>query len=68
MANDTISVLQKLYDMANNHFRHGLTTLFVLKPAEVDYVLVSCVGGILLSAMHAITLARMGGMGGWDIG
>jgi hypothetical protein len=29
MVTGTISVLQKLYDMANNHFRHG--TPFVLK-------------------------------------
>jgi hypothetical protein len=43
---DTTSVLQKLYDMANNHFRHGMTTPFVLQKAEV--VLVSCLAGILL--------------------
>lgn len=45
---ETISVLQKLYDMANNHFRHGMTTPFVLQKAEVDFVLVSCLAGILL--------------------
>ena len=48
MAAETISVLQKLYDMANNHFRHGMTTPFVLKKAEVDFVLVTCLAGILL--------------------
>jgi hypothetical protein len=48
MSNETISVLQKLYDMANNHFRHGMTTPFTLKSAEVDFVFISCVGGILL--------------------
>lgn len=48
LANDTISVLQKLYDMANSHFRHGMTAPFTLKPAEVDFVLVSCIAGILL--------------------
>jgi hypothetical protein len=48
MSAETIAVLQKLYDMANSHFRHGMTTPFTLKPAEVDFVLVSCVGGILL--------------------
>jgi hypothetical protein len=48
IANETISVLQKLYDMANNHFRHGMTNPFSLKSAEVDFVFVSCVGGILL--------------------
>ena len=48
MASETISVLQKLYDMANGHFRHGMTTPFTLKAAEVDFVLVSCLAGILL--------------------
>ncbi|SRR6266851_4475896 len=48
IASETISVLQKLYDMANAHFRHGMTTPFTLKPAEVDFVFVSCIAGILL--------------------
>jgi hypothetical protein len=48
MAVETIAVLQKLYDMGNNHFRHGMTTPFTLKPAEVDFVLVSCLAAILL--------------------
>ncbi len=48
IAGETISVLQKLYDMANSHFRHGMTTPFTLKPAEVDFVFVSCIAGILL--------------------
>jgi len=48
MATDTISALQKLYDLANGHFRHGMTTPFTLKAAEVDYVLVSSIAGILL--------------------
>jgi hypothetical protein len=48
IASETISVLQKLYDMANAHFRHGMTTPFTLKPPEVDFVLVSCLAGILL--------------------
>ena len=48
MAPETISVLQKLYDMANGHFRHGMTTPFTLKAAEVDFVLVSSIAGILL--------------------
>jgi hypothetical protein len=48
LASETISVLQKLYDMANNHFRHGMTTPFTLKSAEVDFVVVSCIAGILL--------------------
>jgi hypothetical protein len=48
MAPETISVLQKMYDLANTHFRHGMTTPFVLQKSEVDFVLVSCLGGILL--------------------
>jgi len=48
MAAETSSVLQKIYDMANSHFRHGMTTPFTLKPAEVDFVLLSCLAGILL--------------------
>jgi hypothetical protein len=48
MAAETIAVLQKMYEVANGHFRHGMTTTFTLKPAEVDFVLVSCVAGILL--------------------
>jgi hypothetical protein len=50
MASETIATLQKLYEMANNHFRHGMTTPFTLKSAEVDFVLVSCLAGILLFA------------------
>jgi hypothetical protein len=48
MAAETITVLQKLYDMANNHFRHGMVTPFTLMGAEVDFVLLSCMAGILL--------------------
>jgi hypothetical protein len=48
MVPETLSVLQRLYDMANNHFRHGMTTPFTLKPAEVDFVLVSCLAAMLL--------------------
>lgn len=48
MAKETISILDKLYVMANGHFRHGMTTPFTLKTSEVDFVLVSCLAGILL--------------------
>lgn len=48
LATETISVLEKIYAMSNNHFRHGMTTAFMLKPAEVDFVFVSCLAGILL--------------------
>ena len=45
---ETLASLQKLYDLANNHFRHGMTSPFALKAAEVDYFLVSCLAAILL--------------------
>ena len=45
---ETLASLQRLYDLANNHFRHGMTNPFALKSAEIDYVLVSCFGAILL--------------------
>jgi len=48
LAPETIGVLQKLYHMANNHFRHGMGTPFALKKVEVDFVLVTCLAGILL--------------------
>jgi hypothetical protein len=48
MTSETISVLQKLYDMTNQHFRHGMTTPFTLAQPEVDFVFLSCVAGILL--------------------
>ena len=44
----TVGSLEKLYELANNHFRHGMTSAFALKPAEVDYVFVSCLAAILL--------------------
>jgi hypothetical protein len=47
-AAETVGGLQKLYDLANNHFRHGMTGPFTLKSAEVDYVVVCCCGAILL--------------------
>jgi hypothetical protein len=48
LSSETQASLQKLYGLANNHFRHGMTEPFALKSAEVDYVLVSCCGAILL--------------------
>lgn len=48
LSSETLSSLQKLYDLANNHFRHGTTKPFSLKPIEVDYFVVSCLGAILL--------------------
>jgi len=48
LSSEIIASLQKLYDLANNHFRHGTTSPFVLKPVEIDYFIVSCCGAILL--------------------
>jgi hypothetical protein len=48
LSDETLASLQKLYDLANNHFRHGMTKPFALKSAEVDYFLVTCCGAILL--------------------
>lgn len=48
IASETISILDKLYQMTNSHFRHGMTTPFALKPAEIDFVVVNCLAGILL--------------------
>jgi hypothetical protein len=50
LSSESIASLQKLYDLANNHFRHGTTGPFVLKPVEIDYFVVSCCGAILLFA------------------
>jgi hypothetical protein len=47
-AKETVSGLQKLYELANNHFRHGMTEQFTLKSAEVDYVIVSSCAAMLL--------------------
>jgi hypothetical protein len=48
LSSDTLASLQKLYDLANNHFRHGTTAPFALKPAEVDYFFIACLGATLL--------------------
>lgn len=59
-ATETISVLQKVYDMANNHFRHGMVDPFTLLFPEVDFVVFTCMAGILLIARLCVTreLAR----------
>jgi hypothetical protein len=44
----TISTLEKVYALASAHFRHGMTEPFNLKPAEVDFVYVTCLAGIML--------------------
>jgi hypothetical protein len=48
LSKETIGSLQKLYDLANSHFRHGTAAPFALKAGEVDYVMISCLGALLL--------------------
>jgi hypothetical protein len=55
MASETISVLQKLYDLANAHFRHGRTTPLTLKPSEVDFVF------FVVCGRHSLVRAPMSG-------
>lgn len=50
LQNHTIRVLQSIYTLANNTFRHGMAADFNLSAAEVDFVYLSCIGGILLFA------------------
>jgi AbiJ N-terminal domain 4 len=45
---ETISTLQKLGGLASSHFRHGRTEPFALKPAETDFVYVTCLAGMML--------------------
>jgi hypothetical protein len=47
-SSETTSALEKLYSLANNHFRHGMTDPFKLSPAETEYVYVHCLAAILL--------------------
>jgi hypothetical protein len=48
LASETIAILDKLNRMRDRHFGHGMPTPFALKAAEVDFVLLSCLAGILL--------------------
>jgi len=47
-AAETISTLEKLYGMANAHFRHGMTEPFKLNSGETDFVYLTCLAGMLL--------------------
>lgn len=47
-----IRTLESIYGLANNTFRHGMVVDFNLSPSEVDFVYLSCIGGILLFARH----------------
>ncbi len=50
---ETISTLEKLYAMASNHFRHGNTEPFALRPSETDFVYVTCLAGMMLFVRFA---------------
>jgi hypothetical protein len=43
-------VLQRLNVVRHNHFGHGMTTPFALRPSEVDFVYLGCVAGCILLA------------------
>lgn len=47
-SSETLSVLEKIYTLGSNHFRHGMTTPFALTAPEVEFVYLSCIGGILM--------------------
>lgn len=51
--NFIVSVLESIYTLANNRFRHGMTEPFSLSPSEVDFTYLTCIGGILLFARMA---------------
>ncbi len=46
----TRKVLGKVEVLRHNRFGHGMTTEFRLKPTEVDFIYLTCLGGILLFA------------------
>jgi hypothetical protein len=52
-SDETISTLTTLYALANHHYRHGTTMPFALKPAETDFVYVTCLAGIMLFVRSA---------------
>jgi hypothetical protein len=45
---ETIATLEKLYAVSNNHFRHGMTEPFDLRPSEVDWVYLTSLATVLL--------------------
>jgi len=45
---DIITVLKSVNTLRNHEFGHGMTAPFNLKPAEVDFTYLTCIGGILL--------------------
>ncbi len=47
---EVVSVLDAINTLRNRKFGHGMTVHFDLTSAEVDFVYLSCIGGILLFA------------------
>ena len=50
---ETISTLEKLWVLASNHFRHGMTEPFALLEGEVEFVYLTSIGGMLMLVRHA---------------
>lgn len=50
LAGEITQVLQRLNVVRHNHFGHGMTTPFALRPPEVDFVYLGCVAGCVLLA------------------
>jgi hypothetical protein len=50
LSGEVIHVLQRINVVRHNHFGHGTTTPFALRPAEVDFVYLGCVAGCVLLA------------------
>ena len=48
LSSETLSILEKIYALRSNHFGHGMTTPFALKGPEVEFVYLSCIGGMLM--------------------
>jgi hypothetical protein len=47
-SSEATSILEKLYSLANNHFRHGMTDPFKLSAGKAEFVYVQCLSAILL--------------------
>jgi hypothetical protein len=45
---EIIGVLEGINTLRNRNFGHGMTTAFDLSSTEVDFLFISCIGGILL--------------------
>ena len=47
---EVTQLLHRVNVVRHNHFGHGMTTPFALKPSEVDFVYLTCVAGCILLA------------------